>query len=207
MHALVLAQIDAIVPSSEGERAQWQDARDWVRSGVPLWRVAKPATPPKHLVAYFPVVDGDHILLVDHKNARRWLPSGGHVEPGEDSRDTVVREVQEELGLQVARQEVPVPLMVSVSHTVGLTSGHTDVSLWYPVHRPRHLPLQWDAGEFHGVRWFPFSAVPHGQTDPHLAHFLAKLQQAAPAGLSPPAQAGPVGWPGLPGPPEPSTGP
>jgi 8-oxo-dGTP pyrophosphatase MutT (NUDIX family) len=41
------------------------------------------------------------VLLVDHKNARLWLPTGGHVEEGEDPRATVVRELKEELGLAV----------------------------------------------------------------------------------------------------------
>ena len=43
------------------------------------------ATPPKHLVSSFALVDHDHIILVDHKYAERWLPTGGHVEPSATS--------------------------------------------------------------------------------------------------------------------------
>lgn len=178
MHALVLEQLDQIQPSAQDERAQWLDARQWVASGVPLCRTAKPATPPKHLVAYFPVVDDGHILLVDHRNAQRWLPSGGHVEPGEDPRQTVVRELLEELGIAITVPQVPAPLMVSVTGTVGLTAGHTDVSLWYPIRHPRHAPIVFDAAEFHGVRWFPFAEAAELPSDPNLAHFLAKLRAA-----------------------------
>lgn len=180
MRGQLLAQLDLIRPASAAERAQWQDARDWVASGAPLHRTAKPATPPKHLVAYFPVVDSDHILLVDHKNAQRWLPAGGHVEPGEDPRTTVVRELKEELGLQLPEADVPPPLMVTVTETVGLTAGHVDVSLWYPIHRSRHEPLVFDAEEFHGVRWFHVDEVPLDRSDPHLGQFLDKLKATRP---------------------------
>ncbi len=155
------------------------DALAWVESGAPLCRVAKPAAPPKHLVSCFPVVDDQHVLLVDHKNARLWLPTGGHVEEGEDSRATVVRELKEELGLAVQLSELGNPLMVTVTQTVGFTSGHTDVSLWYPVMRSRREPLAYDESEFNQVRWFHFAEVPHGRTDPNLGRFLAKLRAEA----------------------------
>ena len=179
MHALVRAQLEHIQPTSEAEREQLRDALNWVESGAPLFRTAKPATPPKHLVSYFPVVDGEYILLVDHKNARRWLPTGGHVEPGEDPRTTVLRELFEELGIEASRHEVVAPLMVTVTETVGLTSGHTDVSLWYPVRRSRDELLAFDVEEFHSVRWFHFSEIPFECTDPNLGHFLSKLRAGA----------------------------
>lgn len=178
MHDIVLSQLDLIRPLGRAELAQWQDARDWVASGAPLHRIAKPATPPKHLVSYFPVIDGEHILLVDHINAQRWLPPGGHVEAGEDPRTTVVRELKEELGFETIEADLPAPLMVTVTQTVGLTAGHVDVSLWYPVPRSRDEAITIDASEFNGVRWFHFDEVPLERSDPHLGHFIAKLRAA-----------------------------
>jgi 8-oxo-dGTP diphosphatase len=179
MHLLIRSQLEHIQPSSSSEREHLRDALAWVDSGAPLCRVEKPATPSKHLVSYFPVIDGEYILLVDHKNAKRWLPPGGHVEPGEDPRLTVVRELQEELGLEVTAEEVPVPLMVTVTETVGMTSGHTDVSLWYPIKRSRTEVLNFDTTEFNEVRWFHFSEAPLAQSDPNLGHFLSKLRADA----------------------------
>ena len=40
-------------------------------------------------------------MLVDHLEAGCWLLPGGHVDDGEDPRTTVVREAQEELGIDV----------------------------------------------------------------------------------------------------------
>lgn len=176
MRSLIRTQIEHIQPTSVAERAQWLDALAWVDGGAPLFRAAKPATPPKHLVSYFPVVDGDYILLVDHKNAKRWLPTGGHVEPEEDPRITVVRELKEELGLTVPLTDVGPPLLVTVTETVGLTSGHVDVSLWYPIQALRAQPLNFDQSEFNDARWFHHDDAMQLASDPNLPMFLAKLR-------------------------------
>lgn len=146
----------------------------WIDSGAELCRIEKPATPPQHLIAYFALVDGDHLLLVDHINAELWLPTGGHVEPGEHPRQTVLREVQEELGIDgVFLHEQP--LFLTITETVGKTAGHTDVSLWYVLQGQRSVTLNFDTSEFHSVRWFHRQQVPLQRSDRHMARFLDKL--------------------------------
>ena len=174
----VHSELLEIQPLDFLEEAHLADALAWVQSGVPIFRVAKPATPPKHLVSYVAVVDSGNILLVDHKNAQLWLPSGGHVEPDEDPRATVVRELKEELGLVIGLESVGPPTMVTVTETVGLTSGHTDVSLWYVIPGDRSAALEFDRGEFNQVRWLPFAETPVERCEPHLKRFLAKLARA-----------------------------
>ncbi len=173
MHAVVRSELEAIAPFDAIERDHLSDALAWVESGAELCRLAKPATPPKHLVSYFVVVDGPHILLVDHKKAQLWLPAGGHVEPLEHPRATVERELKEELGLAPSHPIGP-PAMVTCTTTVGLTAGHTDVSLWYVVVADREQPIAFDAAEFNAVRWFPVDAVPRERVEPHLHRFLVK---------------------------------
>ena len=175
MNDRVRSELLEIQPFDALEAAHLADAIAWVDSGAALFRIAKPATPSKHLVSYFAVLDGENILLVDHKNAQLWLPSGGHVEPDEDPRITVVRELKEELGLDIAVAAVGPPIMVTVSETVGLTSGHTDVSLWYVVKGERTTTLVFDKNEFSDVCWFPFSQVPLQRSEPHLKRFLDKV--------------------------------
>ncbi len=171
----VIAELRLIAPSDEIEQSHWTDALSWAESGAPLFRTAKPATPNKHLVSYFAVVDDGHILLVDHKNAQMWLPTGGHVEPDEHPRRTVVRELREELGIEVLLEDVEPPLMVTVTDTVGLTAGHTDVSLWYAVNFSMRRNIEYDKDEFFGVRWFTFNEAATVRSDPHLKRFLDKL--------------------------------
>ena len=175
MRQQIHSEIEFIVPLDALEAKHRTDALAWVESGADLCRVTKPATPPKHLVSYFAVVDGENILLVDHKNAQLWLPSGGHVEPGEHPRETVARELFEELGFK-ASHDIGPPLMITSTETVGLTAGHTDVSLWYVVRGERGQALRYDEGEFNGVRWFDFSEVPYDRTDPHMRRFVQKLR-------------------------------
>ncbi|HEY5758633.1 MAG TPA: NUDIX domain-containing protein [Steroidobacter sp.] len=178
MRGVIRAEVSSIKPFDALERAHLDDALAWIDSGVELCRLHKPATPPKHLVSYFALVDRDHVLLVDHKKAQLWLPTGGHVEPGEHPRITVVRELSEELGLELG--EAPeAPLMLTVSETVGTTAGHTDVSLWYVLKGDRRAPLQFDAEEFYSVRWFHFDEAPVSRSDPHLSRFLKKLLATA----------------------------
>lgn len=167
-------EITSIKPFDEIEQAQIADVCAWIDSGAELCRLEKPATPNKHLVSYFVVVDGEHVLLVDHKNAQLWLPTGGHVEPGEHPRQTVAREAAEELGLDTGLPACG-PLFLTTAVTVGLTAGHTDVSLWYVVQGNRNEPIQFDVNEFHSARWFHFSEVPLGRSDPHMGRFLRKL--------------------------------
>ena len=174
MRAEVRSELEAIAPHDALEQTHLADALAWVDSGAELFRLRKPATPPKHLVSYFAVVDGQHILLVDHKSAQLWLPAGGHVEPQEHPRHTVARELREELGL-VAPHTIGAPAMVTCTSTVGLTAGHIDVSLWYVVQADRRHLLNYDRGEFNAVRWFPLDQVPLERADPHLGRFVAKL--------------------------------
>jgi 8-oxo-dGTP diphosphatase len=174
MRAAIRDEVASIRPLDELEEIHQADALAWIDSGVPLCRTAKPATPPKHLVSYFAVVDERDILLVDHKSAQLWLPPGGHVEPGEHPRETVVRELFEELRI-VAGYEIAQPLMITCTTTVGLAAGHVDVSLWYVVKVDRSQNIQVDEQEFAAVKWFGFSDVPLHRSDPHLGRFLAKL--------------------------------
>jgi 8-oxo-dGTP pyrophosphatase MutT (NUDIX family) len=175
MRQKIYSEIESIVPLDALETAHRLDAMAWVASGAELCRLAKPATPAKHLVSYFAVIHAQSILLVDHKNAQLWLPSGGHVESGEYPRETVTRELFEELGFEAAHAIGP-PVMITSSETVGLTSGHTDVSLWYLVHVGRDQTIKYDEAEFNGVRWFDFSEIPYERSDPHMRRFIEKLK-------------------------------
>ncbi|MCC6943218.1 MAG: NUDIX domain-containing protein [Thermomicrobiales bacterium] len=51
-------------------------------------------------VAVFVVSDGK-VLLHFHKKLQRWLPPGGHIEPGELPDSAAVREVLEETGIHI----------------------------------------------------------------------------------------------------------
>lgn len=166
--------IKEIQPLDRLEEAHQKDALTWIDSGAELCRLEEPATPPKHLIAYFAVVDGEHLLLVDHIKAKLWLPTGGHVDVGEHPTMTVMREAKEELGLAAVFLRKK-PIFLTVTETVGKTAGHTDVSLWYVLAGERQQPLDTDDSEFTQVRWFHRDQLPLHRTDPHLKRFGQKL--------------------------------
>jgi 8-oxo-dGTP diphosphatase len=180
MRARIAEVIAAIEPLDEFERKHRDSTLEWIHSGAPIFRTRKPDVPPKHLVSYFALLDDRRgkILLVDHKLARLWLPSGGHVEPDEDPHATVVRELSEELGLAAEFMQ-PDPMFITVTRTVG-DGAHIDVSLWYSLRGDSSRAIEFDRGEFHGVRWFGFDEIPFERSDPHMHRFVAKLSAMLP---------------------------
>lgn len=179
----IRSDVEAIAAFDLMERKHIADVLKWIDSGANLFRIKKPDNPPKHLVSYFVLVDParDSLLLVDHIKAQLWLPSGGHVEMNEDPRDTVVRELQEELGKQaVFLHNYDKPFFVTVNETGGLTPGHTDVSLWYLVRGDAKEFLNYDKTEFNDVEWFTFDEILESDPvifDRHMPRFTRKLTQ------------------------------
>ena len=74
MRATIAALIRAITPGDALEAEQITATLAWIASGAPLCRIAKPAVPPQHLVAYLVLLDGsrEKLRLGDHKNAGLW---------------------------------------------------------------------------------------------------------------------------------------
>src|ERR1700733_9465402 len=117
--------IRSIIPFDKQEEQHLQFTEEWLDSGTGIFRLVKPATPDPHLVAYFLLLDPTQkkVLLVDHKKAGLWLPSGGHVELNEHPRETVQREVMEELSIQ-ADFLLQNPFFLTITKTVGYAPGH-----------------------------------------------------------------------------------
>jgi 8-oxo-dGTP pyrophosphatase MutT (NUDIX family) len=184
--AATRALVEAIEPSDDLETDHQRRVLAWIDSGAPLWRTLEPATPPMHLVSYAVLIDPvtDQVLLVDHRLAGRWLPTGGHIEPGEHPATAARRELAEELGIQPDPHPTcgDRPVLVTVTTTVGSNAGHDDVSLWFAFAARADTAIHADPREFADARWWPIRHVAHSpgtRFDPHLPRFLAKLDRAA----------------------------
>ncbi len=169
--------IQNITPFDELEAQDRAHALRWLESTDDVFRRVKPATPAQHLVSYVAVVDAadQSSLLVDHRNARLWLPPGGHVEVDEHPAETARREAWEELGIEAVFAE---PTFITVTETVGVDHGHTDVSLWFVLLGRRGMRLVIDPDEFGEARWWTpeeVQAIGPGAFDPQYGRFVAKL--------------------------------
>lgn len=168
--------VTSIKPGDCLEKDHVDFVKAWIASGAEMFRLEKPDHPNIHLVAYFMVIDpnSNEYLLVDHKKAGLWLPPGGHVEPNEHPKDTVKREIKEELGVE-AEFLFEDPLFITATKTTGHGPSHTDVSLWYLLKGRRDVNIEFDKEEFHQIQWFSLNDIPYERTDPHLKRFIDKI--------------------------------
>ena len=108
------------------------------------------------------IINEDKILLIHHKKLDLWLPVGGHIEENETPDDALLREIKEEVGLDVeilGKSELPVtgatkralaiPFDVNV-HNVG---DHDHCALFYicKALNPENLKINKELKDF---EWF-----------------------------------------------------
>jgi 8-oxo-dGTP pyrophosphatase MutT (NUDIX family) len=97
----------------------------------------------RHFTATGFVVDGSRTLLHWHKRLQQWMPPGGHIEPDEDPVQAVLREIEEETGLNtqvIAAQEaapfdypkqLPAPYTILVEDIPGPDEPHKHIDMIY----------------------------------------------------------------------------
>ncbi|MGI8551981.1 MAG: NUDIX hydrolase [Dehalococcoidia bacterium] len=97
----------------------------------------------RHLTATGFVVFQDRVLLHWHRKNRLWLPFGGHIEANEDPVQTVLREIEEECGLQTVIlgaandfgiRNLPLlatPVAILLEPTTDGTTEHEHIDLIY----------------------------------------------------------------------------
>lgn len=178
--AAVARLVAALRPGDDREAADLRTAAAWLERTDDVFRRVRPATPDPHLVSYVVPIDPDsgHLLLGEHRNAGLWLPPGGHVEVGEQPAATAAREAAEELGVDTSGRLGAAPVFLTVTTTVGIDSGHTDVGLWFVLRLGRDAPVSADPAEFGSVRWWSPAELRSADAsafDPALGRFLAKV--------------------------------
>lgn len=185
----IMDVISSIEPCDEIEKRHIDDAVDWIKSGIEIFRVEKPANPLKHLVCYTVLCDvaNEKVLLLEHQKAELLLPSGGHMDKGELPHETAKREMQEELGLEAdfIMDNYKQPFFLTQFETVGKTPGHIDVDLWYILKGDSSRALNTDADdfkrEFGNFKWYKFDEILSMSIenfDPNMHRFVLKLKNS-----------------------------
>ena len=111
-------------------------------------------------VAIF-VVQSGKVLLILHRNLKKWLPLGGHIELDEDPEQAAVREAREESGLEVellgerppttgpGTRALISPRFLDI-HRITETHEHIGMIYWA---RPKSGTLTLAEAEHHDIRW------------------------------------------------------
>lgn len=128
----------------------------------------------EHMNAMFvPVVKDKNeifVYLAHHKKADDWIPPGGHIEPNELPKDTVLREFKEELNFKVDKNKI---------HFYNIVIKHIDrpdlfcvthYDLWHYVLLDKKYDFQYLKKEFYDAGWFNLKEI-KGKTK-HNPNFL-----------------------------------
>jgi len=115
--------------------------------------------------AIFPLIispGGKEVLLHLRQNTGYmdgfWDTAGsGHVDAGESAQQAAARECREELGIEVATDQLE---FVHVSHNVGPTDGKTYYHLYFLVHHYQNTPTIMEPEKMADLRWFPLDQLP-----------------------------------------------
>lgn len=180
LKSIITSLLAGIEPTDDLGRDHQRDALSWLASTDDIFRRVRPRTPSPHLVSYFLLVDrpAGSVLLCDHRLSGLWLPTGGHVEPGEHPLGTVRREAAEELGVTAEPDTAfgESPFFLTMTETVGPPAmRHVDVSLWFAVAGRAGQSLNPDQREFVQVRWWTVGELRSaglGRFEPHLLRAL-----------------------------------
>ena len=116
-------------------------------------------------------IEGNVAILVLKRVARdeygglEELPSGG-VEPGENLREALAREIREETGLSI-NAAGPFLFDFTYSSRRGVT-----VQLNFLVDAPDDLPVRVNPAEHESFRWLPLAALADSSLSPDIRHGL-----------------------------------
>lgn len=107
------------------------------------------------------------VLLVENRKHKRWLPPGGHQESGENPLEAAIREVREEVGIDITKH-LPKPTIIDNEATIiplparlievkipprGNEPAHYHLDFLYVVHVPESLKVTKNNHELVSAAW------------------------------------------------------
>jgi 8-oxo-dGTP pyrophosphatase MutT (NUDIX family) len=147
----------------------------------------------KHFTVTAYVIQEKKVLLLLHPKYQKWLPPGGHLEPGETPPEGVIREVKEETGLDIelivqenlwidcwnaSSFNRPYLCLLENIPEIGSKPAHQHMDLIYLAR-----PIEEKAVEQDHLKWFSLEEIDSlltdqdifGETQQTLRHLLSTL--------------------------------
>lgn len=110
---------------------------------------------PRHYCSFFLPYDktDGKIYLGHHIKADDWIPPGGHIEIGETPSDAALREMKEELGVDITKDQLEAFSLTvkEINRPENGCMAHYDI--WHLVHI-KEQPFDYIKSEYHDAGWF-----------------------------------------------------
>lgn len=144
----------------------------------------------RHFTASGIVLHEGRVLLIEHDKLNLWLYPGGHLDPDELPTDALLREIREEVGIDVeiicrecfshpAVTVVPSPFAVLVEDIIDKKTGpHQHIDMVY-VCRPLTHEVSVQMDEIRGYQWVPCTDVADLRTPGELPALVAQAVRYA----------------------------
>lgn len=115
------------------------------------------------------IIKNKKVLLVYEKNGNFWGFPKGHMEEGENEVETALREVKEEVGLDV---EIDVTKRYSLNYIIGDKIDKTTV-LYIAI--PKNENLKKQESEIEDIKWYDFNEALNTITFENLKELFKKV--------------------------------
>ncbi len=135
-----------------------------------------------HLVVAAHIVHNNKVLLIHHKKLDMWLPVGGHLEENEVPDDALLREIKEEVGIDVEiLNSSDLPIIGAMKRTLHLpfhinvhSSGDHYHCCFYYLCKPLNPEKIKINAELKGFRWLSREELSDNTVPPDVRNIARK---------------------------------
>ena len=129
---------------------------------------------PGHITGSGFVIQGEEMLLIHHRYIKEWFQPGGHVDPGENPRQTALREIEEETGWHTIARPTHINPLVPIdidAHLIPANPIKNEPEHWHIDFAYLLDPVELRAAsDLEQNKWFAMSEL----TAPRLTRVIKK---------------------------------